>query len=132
MNIYEKLIEVRKVVPYLQKDKESFNYSYVQGSTVLGTIKNKMNELKLLLYPEILSKESTFRTYDKTKYNKNAGKEVTETVAENTVTCDINFVWVDAENPEFIIKIPFALFGTQDDISKAFGSGLTYAERYFL
>ena len=44
----------------------------------------------------------------------------------------MKYVWVNAENPEERIEIPWQTMGQQDDISKAFGSGLTYSERYFL
>ena len=42
------------------------------------------------------------------------------------------YVWVNAEKPDDRIEVPWQLFGQQDDPSKAFGSALTYSERYFL
>src|SRR5690606_2934543 len=67
-------------------------------------------------------KYSTFNYIDK------KGKEKTDFI----VTADMKYVWVNAENPEERIEIPWQTMGQQDDISKAFGSGLTYSERYFL
>ena len=128
MNIYEKLIEIRKEVPYLQKEKSGFNYKYVEGSIILAKIKDKMNELKLLLIPEVLSYNQEFRTYE--KINKKTSQS--ETVINHSIYCTMNFVWVDSENPEQRLQVPFVCVGTQDDISKAFGSALTYSERYFL
>jgi hypothetical protein len=41
-------------------------------------------------------------------------------------------VWMDAKSKE-TIEVPWLLYGEQEgDIAKAFGSGLTYAERYFI
>ena len=39
--------------------------------------------------------------------------------------------WIDNETGE-CIEIPWAMVGQQADASQAFGSGLTYANRYFL
>ena len=40
--------------------------------------------------------------------------------------------WVDNDNPEERIDVEWALVGQQGDASQAFGSGLTYSNRYFL
>src|SRR5690625_1734139 len=48
------------------------------------------------------------------------------------ISGDMTYVWQDSANPDDKIEIPWKLYGQQDDISKAFGSGLTYSERYFL
>lgn len=122
MNLYEKLLDVRKSIPYLQKDTKGYNYDYVSGSTVLGRIKEKMDEHGLLLIPLIISYET------KTMPTKEKG-----VVSEKpTVICKMIMRWLNVEKPEEKLDIPFACFGTQDDISKAFGSALTYSERYFL
>ncbi|WP_207559116.1 ERF family protein, partial [Geobacillus thermoleovorans] len=48
------------------------------------------------------------------------------------VTGDMKYVWINADDPSDRIEIPWQYMGQQDDISKAFGSALTYTERYFL
>jgi hypothetical protein len=113
MNLYLKLIEVRKEVPRLGKDTVGYNYSYVSGAKVLGSIMSKMNELGLLLVPAVLESEVI------------EGKKP-------TVKANMTMTWINAEKPDEQLVVPFACFGTQDDISKAFGSALTYSERYFL
>lgn len=126
MNLHQKLIELRKIVPYLQKNKQGFNYDYVTGTSLLGTIKAKMDELGLLLYPQIPNYEIFSERYDKLdKYGK------TKQVTEITFKSIGSMVWLDSESGEKL-EVPFPFFGTQDDISKAFGSALTYSERYFL
>jgi hypothetical protein len=81
-----------------------------------------MDELGVLLEPNVESKEVTYTTK-----TSNAGK-VRELV---TVQADMVMTWVDAETGDER-QVTFACFGTQDDISKAFGSALTYSERFFL
>ena len=123
LNLHQKLVEIRRNIDVFTKDTEGFGYRYVSGSQVLGKIKDKMDELQVLLIPEVLNqKYSTFNYIDK------KGKEKTDFI----VTADMKYVWVNAENPEERIEIPWQTMGQQDDISKAFGSGLTYSERYFL
>ena len=119
MNLCEKLIEIRRDVPYLQKNKEGHNYRYVNGTTVLGSLKAKMDELSILLVPSVTEfTVSSFLT------KKEQRKEI--------VNCKMVYTWINASNPEDRMDVPFACFGSQDDISKAFGSALTYSERYFM
>lgn len=51
---------------------------------------------------------------------------------EVLVSADMMWSWVDNDNPEERIDVEWALVGQQGDASQAFGSGLTYSNRYFL
>lgn len=113
MKLCEKLIEIRKCVPYLQKDTAGYKYSYVSGASVLGHIQKAMNELGVLLYPSVTNRAMT--AFDN----------------DYVVEGDMIMTWQDAATGEKL-EVPFLLFGKQNDPSKAFGSGLTYSERYFL
>lgn len=122
LNIYQKLVEIRKNIHGLDKDSRSFGYEYVSGTQILRKIKGKMDELGVVLEPHVL--DQTHETYDYIA----KGKEKTDFI----VTGKMNYVWVNADKPEEKVVIPWEYMGQQDDISKAFGSGLTYSERYFL
>ena len=122
MNLKQKLIEIRKQVEFLQKDTDGYNYKYVSEDKVLFAIKETMNEHQVLLVPSVVNHSVIPHTY-KNSY----GKEVTE----NIVKGDMIFTWYDAESEEELV-VPFALYGQQGDASQAFGSGLTYSNRYFL
>lgn len=123
MNLFQKLIEIRKEVISFDKDVEGYGYKYVSGAQAIGKIRNKMDELGVLLVPEV--KETTSTTYD---YVNAKGKECTDHI----VSGDMVYKWINADNPEETLSIDWKLYGAQDDISKAFGSGLTYSERYFI
>jgi hypothetical protein len=129
LNLYQKIVEIRKSIDVFTKDSKSYGYNYVSGSQVLKKIKDKMDELQVLLIPGIPD-EVKHETYDYTVWDKNAKqeKEKTDFVISGTIT----YTWINAENPEEKLVVPWKVFGQQDDISKAFGSGLTYSERYFL
>lgn len=114
MNLYQKLVELQKSADIFVKDSKSYAYKYVSGSQVLSTIKETKDKLGLLLIPSVT--ETTTEKIDKNY------------LVKGTMT----YTWVNAENPEEVLTTNWALFGAQDDISKAFGSALTYSERYFL
>lgn len=123
MNIYQKLVEVRKSIEGWDKDTKGYGYSYVSGSQVLGKIKNKMDELGIILETHIETFSHGIHEYVNAK-----GKSVKDFVVEGKM----KMVWVNADSPEDKIEVPWHYAGQQDDISKAFGSGLTYTERYFM
>ena len=128
MNLHQKLVEIRKEIDSFTKDTEGFNYSYVSGSQVLSKIQNKMNELGVILYP--IMGDVDHSTFDYQQYNKKTQQMDDKT--DFVISGDMQYVWQNAENPEEKIVIDWKVYGQQDDISKAFGSGLTYSERYFL
>ena len=123
MNLHQKLVEIRKDIGGFTKDKKSFNYEYVSGSQVLSKIQNKMNELGVLLVPQVNSQE-----FKEHPYKDKHGKDKLDFIVHGTMS----YSWINAEDPSDKIEVPFYYTGQQDDISKAFGSGLTYSERYFV
>ncbi len=118
LNIYQKLIEVRKAVPYLKKDNKGHQFNYVSSSQTLGSLKEKMDELSLLLVPEVTRHETRDHT---TK--KGAHKYFT--------ILDVSFTWVNAEKPEESISCPWIGHGL-DHGEKGIGKAFTYAEKYFM
>ena len=123
LNIYQKLVEVRKSIEGWEKDQKGFGYSYVSGSQVLGKIKNKMDELGIILETHIESYNWAIHKYINAK-----GKEVQDFVVDGSML----MVWVNSDSPEDRVEVQWHYAGQQDDVSKALGSGLTYCERYFM
>ena len=123
MNLWQKLIEIRKAIDNFEKDINGYGYSYVSGSQVLSKIRPKMDELGVLL--KIETNDTLWSTFD---YKNNKGEEKTDFI----VSGKVNYTWINADNPEEREECSFDIFGQQDDISKAYGSGLTYSERYFI
>jgi len=127
MSIYKKLLQIQTAITSLSKDKDTTStynpkgYKYVTGDKIIGVIKPLMNELGLILKPEVLSMTNTPITYLTSK-----GQEKTE------VLCEINmrFTWIDTETGEKDEN----LWGAtgMNDFDKGFGSASTYGSRYFL
>jgi len=87
MNIYQKLIEVRKAVPYLKKDNKGHQFQYVSSSQTLGTLKQKMDEMGLLLIPSVISKVVSDHE------TKGGGHEYFTELG-------MNFTWINSDNPK--------------------------------
>ncbi|KAA6450994.1 ERF family protein [Bacillus swezeyi] len=127
MNIYQKLIEVRKAIPYLKKEKKGGQYEYVGSSQVLGAIRDELDKQSLLLIPKIVDKRILTETVESKDQYGNQKKKTTY-----FTELDLEFVWVDAENPSETLTIPFYAQGVDIAGEKGVGKALTYAEKYFL
>ena len=123
MNVVQKVIECRKIIDKVIKDTKGYKYSYVSGSQLLEKIRPKMDEIGLFL--KVDSKNVSWETFD---YKNDKGKEKTDFI----VSGELTYTWINADEPTDILESKFSLFGQQEDISKAYGSGLTYSERYFI
>lgn len=128
LNIYQKLAKVRKAVEVVQKNASGHGYRYVTEDELLAHITGVMDKQGLSLIPAIVP--NTFRVEPYTYSKVKNGEE--ETVNEIVVRAEMEFVWVDNDNPEDRIVVHWALTGQQRDASQSFGAGLTYAYRYFL
>ena len=123
MNLWQKLVAIRKDIDVFVKNGKSYGYDYVTGSQILHKIKKNMDELQVILMPK-MGEHKTWQY----SYKNKKGREVTDFVIEG----DGFYEWINAEKPEEREPVPWKFFGQQDDVSKAYGSALTYSERYFL
>lgn len=116
MSLYEKLMEVRRSVDYLQKaqknEKQKFNY--VSSAQVLGAVRDAMNEQGLLLEPRVI----------KAIFHHKGSESMHFTELKMTMT------WVDTETGEKSTHLWYAQ-GT-DQHEKGVGKALTYAEKFFI
>ncbi len=124
LNLDEKLQILKNEVCIMQKNKEGYGYSYVDEESILLKLNDKMLELGITLTPRIVP--NTLKT-EIVKYVDKKKNDVTDIL----VTSEMEFIWKNIINGEEKI-IPWALVGQQSDGSQAFGSGLTYSNRYFL
>jgi hypothetical protein len=118
LNIYQKLVEVRKSVPYLQKESQGHQYQYTGSSQVLAAVRAKMDELGLMLICKVLG-----HNLIEGKTAKGAKEFMTE--------LDLEFTWINADKPEETVVCPWYGQGV-DNSEKGVGKSLTYAEKYFI
>lgn len=133
-NLYQKLANIRKLAEVLQRDRSGYGYTYVGIDSILAKVTTGMKKYKVSLVPRIVPE--TFRVepfeYVKTKYDKATKSIIDSKEMEMVVHADMVFKWVNDENPEEYIEVPWVLAGSQVDPSQAVGSALTYCSRYFL
>lgn len=133
LNIYQKLAKVRKQVEVIQRNKKGYGYTYVSEDEILAKISGFLDKYSLSLIPSVLHSSAVFAPYHTKKTKSTAkGEMYEENVNEVLVSADMIFTWVNNENPDERIDVPWMLVGHQTDGSQSFGSGLSYAMRYFL
>ena len=118
MNIYQKLIEVRKSCEYLKKDKTGYDFKFVSSSQTLGSLRKAMDDNALLLVPSV-------EEYEVRDHTTRKGDHKYFTILKMT------FTWINADNPKENVKSGWTGQGL-DSGEKGAGMAMTYAEKYFL
>lgn len=126
MNIYQKLLEVRKAVPFLQKDASGQQYKYNSSSQVISAVRGKLDEMGLLLISEVVGHTLHAETVEYVDRDK--PKKTTTYFTE----VDLLMTWVNTEKPEEQIKIPWYAQGVDIAGEKGVGKALTYGEKTFM
>ena len=124
--IAKKLLEIQKAVRALGKDAKAYNYDYVSGDKLLYFVRPKMDELGLLLLPEVLgveTKEILYPQWDGKAKAVVEKKEVLYILA-------MRMTWTDTEDGETFAQEWKA--AGMNAFDKGYGSALTYGERYYL
>lgn len=134
LNIYQKLSQIRRSVAAIQKNKSGYGYKYVTEDEILAKVTAGMNKHNVSLVPGIVPntmKVSPY-SYKKVKGAKGGNTPIEETVNEILIDAEMTWTWVNDDNPDEVVIVPWMLVGQQSDAAQAFGSGLTYTTRYFL
>lgn len=133
LTLIQKLAKIRAMSDVVVKAKRGFNYTYADITEILANITAGMKKYGVSLVPTITPGTSTIcqNTIIKTKVDK-TGKAYDNTTTEMLYSAEMIFRWVNDDNPEDVIEVPWFVTGSQEDPSQAFGAGLTYCTRYFL
>lgn len=133
MNLYQKLAQIRKQAEVIKKNKSGYGYKYVSEDEILAKISGGMHKYGVSLIPSVVPNTMCVEPYEYTQTKAKKTGEIYESKTnEIIVKAEMLFTWVNNENPEEHIEVPWCLIGQQSDGSQSFGSGLTYAVRYFL
>jgi len=133
MNLTQKLAKIRAMSDVVSKEKRGYNYSYADITTILANITSGMKKYGVSLIPSIVPATASVEqnVVVNTKFDK-TGKAYDQTATEMLVKADMIFKWVNDDDPNDFIEVPWFVTGSQGDPSQALGSGLTYCTRYFL
>lgn len=150
MNLYEKLANIRDSVEAVQKNKSGYGYKYADEEKILSKITGAMKKNKLTLLPSIspntlnVSTASHIEKKDKevilallknrSEMNCSQVADLVDRILtkESIVRADMTYTWVNQENPEEKVEVPWIFVGQHEDAAQAMGAGLTYTNRYFL
>jgi hypothetical protein len=133
LNLYQRLAKVRDIADVVQKNKSGYGYKYTSEDEILAKVKAGMSKYRVSVYPRVDtdSFENEPREYEKSKYDKSAGKMITTKEVEWVVRGVVIYKILNDDNPEEFFEVAWPMCGSQSDMSQAFGSALTYANRYF-
>ena len=137
LNLYQKLAKIRKLTEVIQKNKKGYGYTYVSEDEILAKVTAGMEKYGVSLIPRMVHGTTNVERFQYTKVSEKPDKTGTIIHTENTavdflLTGQIEWEWVNDENPEEKLTIPWFLIGQQSDASQTYGSAWTYASRYFL
>lgn len=133
LNLYQKLACIRKLVDIVKRDKAAFKYKYSDINEILAKVKGGMEKYGVSLIPEIQPGTSSVAVNTFVQKKADASGQTYEVAThEYLVNAEMHFVWINNDNPEEQIVVPWYVVGSQADPSQAFGSGVTYCTRYFL
>lgn len=133
LTLVEKLAGIRAISDVVVKEKRGYNYTYADITTILANITAGMKTYKVSLYPRINPGTMNVQQVvtEQTKFTK-TGEQYINKVSEMMVSAEMEFRWVNDEDPDDYMIIPWIVVGSQSDPSQALGSGLTYTLRQFL
>lgn len=133
LNLYQKLAKIRKLTEVISKNKSGYNYKYTSVDEILAKVTAGMNKYHVSLVPHMVegSGKAEPHHFEKAKFAKN-GTPYMEPNFEVIATASMIYTWVDDDDPECRLNIPWFITGSQADPSQALGSGLTYGLRQFL
>lgn len=114
LNIFQKLVEVRKKVIYIQKNTRNPRFPYACTSDLLAEIRDEMDYQGIVVLTE-------FDSFNIVNIN---GKDCPQAWIKHT--------WVNAEDPSDRIETKLCFTETTQTGCQSSGSILTYSERYML
>ena len=133
LTLIQKLAKIRVMSDVVLKTKNGHNYKYAGIDEILANVTAGMKKYHVSLIPIIIQDSANLETVvtRNTKFDK-AGAPYEAVKTEVLVSANMNFRWIDDDNPRDYIDVSWYVVGQQSDPSQAFGSGLTYCTRYFL
>lgn len=133
MNIYQKLAKVRAICDVAKKDKRGYNYTYTDILEILSKVSAGMKKYGVSLIPSITpgTADISQNVITNVKYSK-TGERLETVTTEMLFKADMFWVWVNDDNPDERIEVPWCIVASMTDPAQAMGAGLTYTQRQFL
>lgn len=133
LNLVQKLEKIQEMVEVIRRNKNNFNRGkYVSEDELLAKIAAGKKKYNVFLKQQIVPGSSDFTHihYAKPKVVK-SGETIQDEVSLMIVRGELVYTWIDCDNPSDTMEVPWFFVGSQEDPAQAFGSALTYSNRYF-
>ena len=133
LTLHQKLASIRSMCDVVQKGKRGYNYTYTDITEILAKVTAGMKKYGVMLIPSMVPDTSsvTQNVIRKTKVDK-TGTPYEQVDTEMLFCTQMLFTWVDTDNPEDKIEVPWYATGSMSDCSQALGGSCTYTMRQFL
>lgn len=118
LNLHQKMVEIRRTVEFLKKENQGHGFKFVSSSQTLFAVKEKMDELGVLLLPSVDG-------HTVSPHTTSGGKSWYFT------EIDLEYSWINAEDPKDREVVKWYGQGL-DDGEKGVGKAFTYAEKYLM
>ena len=133
LNLVQKLAKIRAMSELATKSKQGYNYTYTDVTEILAKVTSGMKKYNVSLIPSIVPQTANVSQLVSvnTKIDRQGNaKDVTTT--EMLFTADMTFRWVNDDNPEEHIDVPWFITGSMSDCSQSLGAACSYGMRQFL
>lgn len=130
LNLHQKILKIANIAGVLQRTKEGYGYKYVPEEDIQAKVTAGMQKYGLMLYESIVPGSLRWETRDYLKGKDSKGNE--KWARDVIVAADTVYTWVNVDNPEERLEVPWVIIGQMEDAAQAFGAGTTYCNRYFL
>lgn len=133
LTLIQRLAKIRAISDVAQKSKKGYNYTYTDLTEILANVTAGMKKYRVSLIPTIVpgTAKVTQNVIVNTKFDK-TGREYQQQATEMLFSADMVFKWVNEDNPDDYIEVPWFAAGSQTDPSWSVGGGLSYTVRQFL
>ena len=133
LNLYQKLAKIRAISDVAQKDKRGYNYTYTDLTTILANVTAGMKKYGVSLIPSIVHGTESIEqnAIHNIKFAKTGDKLETLTT-EMLFKAEMIYTWVNDENPEERIAVPWFTTASMADPAQSFGASMSYNLRQFL
>lgn len=133
INLIQKLAKIRAIADVVTKDKKGYNYTYADITSILAKITAGMKKYGVSLIPSVVPGTANVvqNVVSNTKFTK-TGEAYENKTTEMLFTAEMIFKWVNDENTDDVIEVPWFVTGSMSDPAQAMGAGLTYTTRQFL
>lgn len=133
LTLTQKLSKIRSISDVVKKDKKGYNYTYVDVTQILAHVTAGMKKYGVSLIPSIVPGTASViqNVVTNTKFTK-TGESYENKTTEMLFCAEMNYRWVNDDNPDEFIDVPWFATGSMSDPSQAVGAAMTYNLRIFL